>query len=405
MALNDRSEEPPRKDDEGRADITLNASEISMSQINASKAVTTPANESKANAISTSQVSASTVSTTANSASKANGSFYLQVRSLARLWVKFLAGLFGAMMTTVVLGLFGLNPLPQTVPLVDLSRRYPLEAFVIGGAFIAIFIAALILSSKPDDPNNGVRTWHLSPWVFSAAISTICLSLFLALLATVLIRPSWCPSMICPSHEPITNPNGIHDANLEVYVITTQSTAFLIPGDPEQYTGSNLPESIGAVRIDEKAPPFLYRVVLGVHSLQQGQFGIVLEQVNLVIRQVPAMPRPLNVWIKGQPLTFNTNPYQVIYHGQLAGHTLPATYVPSPFGGVELAPGEADQLNLQVRSSTLADIQFQVQIIYRVTNESQRHTLMLPFNFEVVFSDASNWHMYLLQSGHFVGTP
>jgi hypothetical protein len=102
MAQNDRNEEPPRKDDEGKADISLNASETSMSQINASKAGTTPANEGKANAISTSQVSANTVSTTATSASKANASFYLQVRSLARLWVKFLTGLFGVLMTTVV---------------------------------------------------------------------------------------------------------------------------------------------------------------------------------------------------------------------------------------------------------------------------------------------------------------
>lgn len=405
MAQNDKTEEPPRRDDEGRADISLNASETSVSQVSASKAGTTPASAYKTNAISTSQINTNAASTTTTSVSKANASFYLQVRSLAKLWVKFLSGLFGTLMTTVIFGLFGLNSLPQTVPLVDLSRRYPLQAFVIGGAFTAIFIAALILSARPEDPNNSRRTWHPSPWLFSAAISTISLSLFLALLGTVLIRPSWCPSAICPPREPITNPNGIHDSNLEVYVITTQSTAFVIPGDPVQYSESNLPESIGAARIDEKASPFVYRVVLGVHSLQQGRFGIVLEQVDLVIKQVPPMPRPLNMWVKGQPVTFNTNLYQVVYQGQLAGHTLPAVYLPSPFGGVELAPGEADQLNLQVSSRMLADLHFQVQITYRVTNESQRHSLTLPFNFEVVFSDASNWHMYRLQSGHFVTAP
>lgn len=392
MTQNDKSEEPPHKDDVDREKTSPHASETTTPQSSTSQAGTTPTSESKT-----------------------SESFYLRVRSLAKLWVKFLSGLFGALMTSVVFGLFGLNPLPQTIPLADLSRRYPLQAFVIGGTFTAIFIAALILSSWPEDPKtedpktedpkNSRRTWHLSPWLFSAAISTISLSLFLALLATVLIRPSWCPSAICPPREPITNPNGIHDSNLEVYVITTQSTAFVIPGDPAQYSESTLPESIGAVRIDEKASPFLYRVVLGVHSLQQGQFGIVLEQVNLVIRQVPAMPRPLSVWIKGQAVTFNTNPYQVVYRGQLAGHILPAVYLPSPFGGVELAPGEADQLNLQVSSRMLAALQFQVQITYRVTNESQRHTLTLPFNFEVVFSDASNWHAYRLQSGHFVATP
>src|SRR5262249_37791327 len=86
-----------------------------------------------------------------------------------------------------------------------------------------------------------------------------------SLLQMIATRPTWCPSFICLLREPVTNPNGFHDSNLEVSLLTTQSTAFVISGDPALYSENNLPESIGAVRIDENASPFLYRVVLGVH--------------------------------------------------------------------------------------------------------------------------------------------
>ncbi len=328
----------------------------------------------------------------------------------ANRWKSALAWLANLIVPIIVGILLGTDPFPQSIPLFDFIKQNPIGSLLSGGVIALVSLAALIISHRREPteesnvPNQSTDK-HVRGWILATALSTCSFVLSFILLAVVVIRPPWCPSALCPPPELITNPKGIHDANLEVYLITVQSTSFVIPGDPASYSTSNLPENIGAERIDEKSSPFLYRVVLGVHSLQQGRFGIVLGQVNLVIRQVPPMPRPLSVWIKGHPVTFNTNSYKVIYQGQLAGHTLPAAYLPSPFGSVELAPGESDQLNLQVSSRVLADLQFQVQITYRVTDESQQHTLMLPYSFEVVFSDASNWRAYRLQSGHFVPTP
>jgi hypothetical protein len=276
---------------------------------------------------------------------------------------------------------------------------------VIGGTFAFSFIIALILLTKPENPNNRGKGWHLLPWGFSAVISTINLSLIVALLITILIRPSWCPAIICPSPQIVTEPNDIHDSNLEIYFITTQSTSWVIPGDPAYYSESNLPKSIGAARIDKKTLPFPYRVVLGVHSLQQEHYGILFVQEALLIKQVTPMPRPLNVWVKGLPVTYNTNPFQADYRGESAGNTVPVTYVPVLYGNVQLVPGEADQLNVQVSSKVPADVQFRIQITYRITNERQLHTLTLPYVFEVVFSDATNWHEYRLDRGHFVQNP
>lgn len=174
----------------------------------------------------------------------------------------------------------------------------------------------------------------------------------------------------------------------------------MIPGNPSQYSQNDLPQNIGAVNIGGK--PSLYRVVLGVHSLQQGRYGLLITQVALEIRQVPRMPRPLNVWARGSTLDYHTNPYLVVYSGQGPRDTLPARYLPIPYPApVQLRPGEADELDIQVSSRIVADIQFLVHVTYRVTNESQLHQLTLPPSFEIMFSDASNWNKYQLQNGYF----
>ncbi len=81
---------------------------------------------------------------------------------------------------------------------------------------------------------------------------------------------------------------------------------------------------------------------------------------------------------------------------------LPAEFVSQLYGGIELAPGEADQLIIQVSSHMIADLHFRAQVTYRVSNESQLHVLLLPHVFEVVFSDNSNWHEYQLENGRFL---
>jgi len=76
-----------------------------------------------------------------------------------------------------------------------------------------------------------------------------------------------------------------------------------------------------------------------------------------------------------------------------------------PYARVQSTSGESDQLDVQVRSHVVADIQFQMQVTYQIATESQKYTLTLPTVFEVVFSDAENWHLYALQGGSFVPAP
>jgi hypothetical protein len=207
--------------------------------------------------------------------------------------------------------------------------------------------------------------------------------------------------MLCPPPQVSTSSTGVHDNYLDFYPLAVQSSFFTLPGNPDQYSQNNLPESIGAVNSSSKNPP-PYEIIVGVHSLQQGRFGVVIEQVAIVIENVLPMPRPLNVWARSPAVGYLTNYYQVTYRGGEKNTGLPAKFVSQLYGGIVLAPGEADQLNIQVSSHVIADLRFQVEVAYRVSNVSQLHVLLLPHVFEVVFSDDSNWHEYQLENGHFL---
>src|SRR5205085_5221924 len=105
----------------------------------------------------------------------------------------------------------------------------------------------------------------------------------------------------------------------------------------------DLPQSIGAVRLDAKPSVSFYRIVIGIDSLQQGLYGVTITHVGLEILQTPATPRPLNVWNQGLPQDYHTNPYLAVYNGELPGSVIPATYTPSPLANLSLLPGESDQ--------------------------------------------------------------
>jgi hypothetical protein len=111
----------------------------------------------------------------------------------------------------------------------------------------------------------------------------------------------------------------------------------------------------------------------------------------------------LHVWTQSETRDYQGNLYQVRYEEQDAGANLLAAYTPSnghSDGMVQLIPGESDELGIQVTSRVVADLHFQVQVKYRVINESREQTILLPKTFEVIFSDASNWHPYHVQNGH-----
>lgn len=216
----------------------------------------------------------------------------------------------------------------------------------------------------------------------------------------VLIRPPWCPAALCPVTPPLP---GVHDANLDLYFTTVQSTYHVIPDDPAKYSLKNLPRSSNALLLGEQQPP-PYRVVLGIHSLQQGRFGVLIQEVDLVVDQMGPIPSPLKVWAE-QQRNYSTNVFAVTYSTQEPGTSIPATYVTFPDGNVQLVPGETDELDLQVTSKVAIDLHFQVQVTYRVTNESESHTLTLPNVFELIISDTNNWHLYQLQGGMFTPAP
>ncbi|MBV9688676.1 MAG: hypothetical protein JO202_03090 [Ktedonobacteraceae bacterium] len=320
---------------------------------------------------------------------------------LANSWRQGLAGLASIIEGLIVSVVLGFSPWPESSPVTTFISQRPTVALVMGGTLVAVTFISLLILYWPKLGNVSGNSYGLH-WLFSTAMPVVGYMLFAILLVVVLIRPAWCPTSICPAPQlvPITNPQGIHDDNLEIYLTAIQSASYVIPDDPARYSLGNLPTSISAVRKDSQAP---YRVVLGVHSLQQGHYGMIIEEVALVVTQVPPVPSPLNVWINSPGLDYHSNPYKVIYKGQAVGTTLAATYDTSiPNGYVQLAPGEADELDIQVVSPEIARLQFQVEVTYRVTNESQLHTLMLPKVFEVVFSDVSNWHARYLKDGHLV---
>lgn len=327
---------------------------------------------------------------------------------LARLWIRCLLAVAAISGAGIVSILLGFNTPPQAVPLVTVVRGYPILALVVVGILLAATFGAFEisrapLSGSPDGDPDLSKGWQLPRMLISTAISTTSTTAFVALLLLVLLRPSWCPSALCPSPKVVvvTNPSAVHDDNLEVYFTALQGSTFMLPGSTAQYTLGNAPDTIAAVRNDQ-TPPATYRVVLGIHSLQQGRFGMIITHVALVVVNVPPTPRPLNVWDKGSLLNYNSDPFRVAYVGQSVGTAIPAAYVPFPDQDIQLAPGEADAIDLQVVSPLLVDLQFRVQVTYRVANETAEHTLTLPQVFEVVFTDGSNWHLYQWKSGQFV---
>lgn len=243
--------------------------------------------------------------------------------------------------------------------------------------------------------------------LLSLATSSLSTVLFLVLLSLVLLQPTWCIATlpaICRPPQLVTR--GLHDSNLELYFIALESDSYVLPDDPHQYSLTHMPSrQIAAVRIDQ-VHQGSYKIVVGVHSLQQGRYGLIIEAVRLHIDAVPPSPSPLNVWTPGAPVDYRTNPYQATYTGQSTGATLFAHYLTFPDGKVQLAPGESDQLDVAVVSRVRADVRMHLDVVYKSVVDPTLHTLALTQPFEVAFSDASNWHPYTLaDDGQFTPTP
>jgi hypothetical protein len=243
-------------------------------------------------------------------------------------------------------------------------------------------------------------------WVKMVAAFLLPVVVLALVLTPILVyRPSWCPALLCPAAQVVRDTGGTYDTNLQVTFQTLQSSFHLLPGDPASYTLGDLPMA-NDVQLLTTSQMLPYHVVLKIHSLQQGRFGLVIDQLALVVnRQAQVIPYPLRVWMANNVSTFNNNLYRVTYRGQGVKATLTALYVAQPLGFVSLLPGETDELSLEVRSMVVVDLHFQVQVMYHVIGQLASHTLTLPNVFAIIFSDPANWHPYQLQDGHLVATP
>jgi Novel STAND NTPase 1/TIR domain len=225
----------------------------------------------------------------------------------------------------------------------------------------------------------------------------------LVLTPLLVFRPTWCPSWLCPAPQvrALLDKGGTHDSNLQVTFQTLQSSFKILPVALSAYTlGTATPDDAQLIDTSQSLP---YRVILKIHSLQQGRYGLVIDRVALLInKEAQVIPYPLRVVIKNNVLIYNNNLYRATYRGQGPGALLTALYVVQPLEFVSLVPGETDEISLEVRSTVVADLHFQVQVTYHVIGELASRSLTLPNPFEIIFSDRTNWHPYQIQAGHLV---
>jgi hypothetical protein len=261
--------------------------------------------------------------------------------------------------------LFGFAALPSDIPALELLASKPsVGILVLALLLVLMIISPLLVPGDPQRPSARAGK-DINRLYLSIGVSTLSSVLFVGLLATVLIHPTWCPTSICPAPVPITA--GAHDANLDLTYVAIQSAAYVIPGDPEAVSlaSSALPTQTGALRID--AHERVYRVVVGLHSLQRGDTdSIEIEHARVVIDMVTPAPTPLNVWEAGVGITYPTHPHLAIYSGQQAGEQLETISQESPPEILHLRGGEGDEMGIELTSSDAAPlvVTYHVLVIY-----------------------------------------
>jgi hypothetical protein len=330
--------------------------------------------------------------------------------------LSILTAFAGTVIGSVAYMLIGKEPLPATFPLFAVVRQQPVLSFTVGAVLLLVTAAALLLvyapdlwlpqASPPRRSASGSAKRQLSNTLLAltTGLSTISSATVVGLIVVILSHPAWCPQALC------FQPPAPHDENLEVGLTAIESATYEIPGNPAQYTLNHLPSSTDGTAIavqrivssSMQGPVQPLRFVLRVHSLQRSGPGMFIEDVVLLVRHADPLPDQLHIWLKGAPLDYQSNPYQVTYEGEPASARLVATYAGPVRGGhVQLAPGESDELDIAVASTTTRELKLQVQVEYRVSDQLVLRTLLLPYLFDVVFADAVHWQQYQLANGRF----
>ena len=325
----------------------------------------------------------------------------IRVRILQRL-LKGSSWMVNVCAAAIVSVLLGFNQPVSHIPILDFIQRNKLTVLV--AVCAVVFLTLVVLLASPS-LYKYLRPMDARLKAMGAVTSVSILScmLCLSLLGITLERPAWCPTSLCPAPrvitKAITTTQGAHDANLDVYFISFQSTTYVIPGNPQKpdyIPSSGDPRSIGAMLLDAPATTAPYTIAIGLHSLSTGRYSILIDKVTLLVMNVNAVPDPLHVYPVVLLTKYSTtNPSRFVYQGQRAQQAIADTYSTSSFPRVELTSGESDQIDAAVASRFPVDMHFRIQVTYHIATQEQ-HTLILPHVFEVVFSNTSNWHTYQL---------
>ena len=195
--------------------------------------------------------------------------------------------------------LLGIGNAPSTIPVLALIRSRPPIGIGLGVLLLLVLILAPLLGSSPDEsdqPPEASRP-HTRLWL-ATSTSLVTTALLFSLIGLIAIRPSWCPTSICPAprYIVVTNPHGVNDGVMESFYLAQQGDAFGMTQDPATYTFTTLPSSINAVEIGSTAQP--YRAVIGIHSLQRDtHYGLVIDGVDVLLDRAMPVTGPVNVYL------------------------------------------------------------------------------------------------------------
>jgi hypothetical protein len=236
----------------------------------------------------------------------------------------------------------------------------------------------------------------------SVTLSTASTIALVGVLLTIALRPAWCPEPLC------SQPAGPHDEYLAADLTTLRSPSFLIAGDPAGYSLRRLPASEGPSAVpavptaggESTGRPDL-ALVLRVQSLRASGASISIDAVWLTVQRVSPVSPPVRAWLKAALNDYASEPFLARYHGEPAGSGVPADYVgPHRAGSVSLKPLEADELSVGIESATPAAVVVRVRIDYELLDRAgSNRSLVLPYDFRMVFADPLSWQSYVLRDG------
>jgi hypothetical protein len=283
---------------------------------------------------------------------------------------RWLFGIFSAIASALfisaVLALFDVSPTPRLNNIFQALHASPLATSLVIVFVVVLSSSAAYFRFRP--PTSFGSSIPLST-IIAAGIAGLELISLVAIMSVVVIRPAWCQgSPFCPSTA-----IGSHDTNLDTYYLAQQSTETLAgaPTTAVETLGSSSP----------------YRVAIGIHSLLQGQETIVIDGVTIHIDSTSRLPQSITPVSAGAGREYDTNVYLATYQGQGAGTNLTAQFqVPFPTTEhVQLIANESDQLDVEVNSTVVADLQFHVTVSYHIAGTAPEHSVTLQHPFTVLF--------------------